>query len=68
MQNERMFPMIMPEAPIIHADKDVKKQMTKLLDLFKDYRLAIYTNAFAYSLEVMLLGNFEGQSFFLWDD
>ena len=53
--------MIMPEAPIIHADKDVKKQMTKLLDLFKDYRLAIYTNAFAYSLEVMLLGHFDSE-------
>ena len=45
----------------IHADKDVKKQMTKLLDLFKDYRLAIYTNAFAYFLEVMLLGNFDSE-------
>ena len=33
--------------------------MTKLLDLFKDYRLAIYTNAFDYFLEVMLLGNFD---------
>ena len=45
----------------IHADKDVKKQMTKLLDLFKDYRRAIYTNAFAYFLEVMLLGNFDSE-------
>lgn len=45
----------------LHADKDVKKQMTQLLDLFKDYRLALYTNAFAYFLEVMLLGNFDSE-------
>lgn len=46
---------------LLHADKDVKKQMTKLLDLFKDYRLALYTNAFAYFLEVMLLGNYSSE-------
>lgn len=37
----------------------MKKQTTKLLDLFKDYRLALYTHGFAYFLEVMLLGNFD---------
>ncbi len=45
----------------LHGDKDVKKQMEKLLDLFRDYRLALYTNAFAYFLEVMLLGNFDSE-------
>ena len=46
---------------LLHADKDVKKQMAQLLDLFKDYRLALYTNAFAYFLEVMLLGNYDSE-------
>ena len=44
---------------LIHIDQDVKKQTAKLLDLFKDYRLALYTHGFAYFLEVMLLGNFD---------
>ncbi len=37
----------------------MKKQTAKLLDLFKDYRFALYTHGFAYFLEVMLLGNFD---------
>ena len=51
----------MKKKSLLHADKDVKKQMAKLLDLFRDYRLALYTNAFAYFLEVMLLGNFDSE-------
>ena len=51
----------MKKKSVFHADKDVKKQMGKLLDLFRDYRLALYTNAFAYFLEVMLLGNFDSE-------
>lgn len=46
---------------LLHADKDVRRQMNQLLDLFKDYRLALYTNSFAYFLEVMLLGNFDSE-------
>ena len=40
-------------------DQDVKKQTSKLLDLFREYRLALYIHGFAYFLEVMLLGNFD---------
>ncbi|KAB0575636.1 hypothetical protein F7P78_10990 [Fusobacterium naviforme] len=46
---------------LLHADKDVKKQMAQLLDLFKEYRLALYTNAFACFLEIMLLGNYDSE-------
>lgn len=44
---------------LVPIDLDVKKQTARLLGLFKDYRLALYTYGFAYFLEVMLLGNFD---------
>lgn len=40
---------------LIHIDQDVKKQTAKLLDLFKDYRLALYTHGLHISWKLCFL-------------
>ena len=45
---------------VIHADRDVKKQMAKVQEGFQDYQIALYLYGFATFLDVMLLENFDG--------
>ncbi len=44
---------------LIHSDQDVKKQMKKVQDVFKDYQLALYLFSFSSFLEVLLLENYD---------
>lgn len=43
----------------LHNDQDVKKQLTKIEDEFKEYQLALYLYGFGYFLEVLLQENFD---------
>ena len=43
----------------LHSDQDVKKQLAKVQDEFKEYQLALYLYAFGYFLEVLLQENFD---------
>lgn len=42
----------------LHSDKDVKKQLSSIIDEFTEYQLAIYLFSFASLLDVMLLENY----------
>jgi len=42
----------------LHSDQDVKKQLSRVQEEFKEYQLALYLYGFAYFLEVMLQENF----------
>ena len=42
----------------LHSDKDVKKQLSIIIDEFTEYQLAIYLFSFASLLDVMLLENY----------
>lgn len=44
---------------ILHSDQDVKKQLAKVEDEFKEYQLALYLYGFGYFLEVLLQENFD---------
>lgn len=46
---------------LIHSDQTVDKQLQAVQDQFKDYQLALYTLAFSYFLDVMLVGNYSGE-------
>lgn len=43
----------------LHSDQDVKKQLAKVEDEFKEYQLALYLYGFGYFLEVLLQENFD---------
>ena len=43
----------------LHSDHDVKKQLTKVEDEFKEYQLALYLYGFGYFLEILLQENFD---------
>ena len=43
----------------LHSDQDVKKQLSKVQDEFKEYQLALYLYGFGYFLEVLLQENFD---------
>lgn len=43
----------------LHSDQDVKKQLFKVQDEFKEYQLALYLYGFGYFLEVLLQENFD---------
>jgi len=43
----------------LHSDQDVKKQLAKVQDEFKEYQLALYIYGFGYFLEILLQENFE---------
>lgn len=43
----------------LHSDQDVKKQLAKVQDEFKEYQLALYLYGFGYFLEVLLQENFD---------
>ena len=43
----------------LHSDQDVKKQLTKVQDEFKEYQLALYLYGFGYFLEILLQENFD---------
>lgn len=43
----------------LHSDQDVKKQLSKIQDEFKEYQLALYLYGFGYFLEVLLQENFD---------
>ncbi len=43
----------------IHSDQDVKKQMQKVQEDFRDYQLALYLFSYSSFLEIMLLENFD---------
>lgn len=43
----------------LHSDQDVKKQLTKVEDEFKEYQLALYLYGFGYFLEILLQENFD---------
>ncbi len=43
----------------LHSDQDVKKQLAKVEDEFKDYQLALYLYGFGYFLEILLQENFD---------
>ncbi len=45
---------------LIHSDQTVNKQLQAVQDQFKDYQLALYTLAFSSFLDVMLVGNYNG--------
>ena len=45
----------------IHSDQTVNKQLQAVQEQFKDYQLALYVLAFASFLDVMLLGNYDGE-------
>ena len=45
----------------IHSDQIVNKQLQAVQEQFKDYQLALYVLAFASFLDVMLLGNYDGE-------
>ena len=45
----------------IHINKNADSLLTELDNLFKNYQLSLYIYAFAYFLEVMLMGNFDKQ-------
>ena len=42
----------------LHSDKDVKKQLSDIIDDFTEYQLAIYLFSFSSLLDVMLLENY----------
>lgn len=42
----------------LHSDRDVKKQLSNVIDDFTEYQLAIYLFSFASLLDVMLLENY----------
>lgn len=42
----------------LHSDKDVKKQLSDIIDDFTEYQLAIYLFSFSALLDVMLLENY----------
>lgn len=42
-----------------HSNGEAMKQLSKVIDFFKDYQLSLYSYAFAYFLEVLLQENFE---------
>ena len=44
---------------VLHGDKEVNKQLTKLITDLKDYQVALYIYSFARFLEVILLENFD---------
>lgn len=43
----------------LHSDHDVKKQMDRVMEEFKEYRLALYLYSFGYFIEVLLQENYE---------
>lgn len=43
----------------LHTDQDVKKQLERVTEDFKEYQLALYLYGFAYFLEVLLQENFD---------
>lgn len=43
----------------LHSDQDVKNQLAKVQDEFKEYQLALYIYGFGYFLEILLQENFE---------
>lgn len=43
----------------LYSDHDVKKQLTKVEDEFKEYQLALYLYGFGYFLEILLQENFD---------
>lgn len=43
----------------LHSDQDVKKQLAKVEDEFKEYQLALYLYGFGYFLEILLQENFD---------
>ena len=45
----------------IHVNKNAESLLVELDNLFKNYQLSLYIYAFAYFLEVMLMGNFDKQ-------
>lgn len=45
---------------LVHFHKDAEKKLDKVLDAFKEYQLALHTYSLSAFLEVMLLGNFDG--------
>ena len=45
--------------PLLHSDQDVKKLMDRVMDDFKEYRLALYLFSFAYFEEVLLQENYD---------
>ena len=45
----------------IHSNQTVNKQLQAVQEQFKDYQLALYVLAFASFLDVMLLGNYDGE-------
>lgn len=44
---------------LLHSDQDVKKQLARVQDEFKEYQMALYTYGFAYFLEIILQENFD---------
>ncbi|HKM04635.1 MAG TPA: hypothetical protein VJZ04_08640 [Lachnospiraceae bacterium] len=44
---------------LIHSSQDVRKQLEKVQDQFKEYQLALYLYAFSAFMEVILLENYE---------
>lgn len=42
----------------LHSDHDVKKQLDRVMEDFKEYQLALYLYGFAYFLEVLLQENY----------
>lgn len=42
----------------LHGDRDVKKQLDRVMEDFKEYQLALYLYGFAYFLEVLLQENY----------
>ena len=45
----------------IHVNKNAESLLVEIDNLFKNYQLSLYIYAFAYFLEVMLMGNFDKQ-------
>lgn len=43
----------------LHTDQDVKKQLERVTEDFKEYQFALYLYGFAYFLEVLLQENFD---------
>lgn len=58
--HQKQIEVALARKNLIHADRDVKKQMAKVQEGFQEYQIALYLYGFAAFLDVILLENFDG--------